>query len=70
MALRTYFTSQEHKTTSSSNTYIQIVFPTDKIIQNIKTRPELIGKPVITDIPNLFLLAASILTEEDKSTIF
>ncbi len=33
-------------------------------------QPELIGKPVITDNPDLLPLAASILTGGDKSTIF
>jgi len=40
------------------------------ILDSNQTQPELIGKLVITDNPNLFPLAASILMEEDKSTIF
>ncbi len=40
------------------------------ILDSNQTQPELIGKLVITDNPNLVPLAASILMEEDKSTIF
>ena len=54
-----HFTKHEHRATSNSNTYIQLLFHTEPI-----------GKLVINDNPNQLLLAVSILTGKNKSTIF
>jgi len=69
MALRTHCKSgiKQHQT----GTHIFKLFSQLEILSNtIETQPELIGKLVISDNPNQFLLAVSILTKGDKSTIF